>query len=170
MTITTQNFIRAKRLDVNGNPRYICHFLALSKPGDAVDGDISGKYDAALKRARAFGGRKYHNKQYGGGIIFQSYNTQSLCDDLNNALRGPVVWNELWDAMKETPTAWIETTETMYWEMLEVLPPVRMEGRKFLVGEADHDNERGEAVYACFKKVGERFYARYLTIAQFANV
>ena len=170
MTITTQNFTRANRLDVNGNPRYICHFLNLSKPGDAVDGDISGKYEAALKRARAFGGRKYHNKQYGGGIIFQSYNTQSLCDDLNNALRGPVVWNELWDAMKETPTAWIETTEKMFWDMLECLPPKRMDSQKFLVGEADHDNGRGEAVFACFRRVGSRVFARYLTIAQYQNV
>jgi hypothetical protein len=58
----------------------------------------------------------------------------------------------------------------MFWDMLECLPPKRMDGRKFLVGEADHDNERGEAVYACFKKVGERFYARYLTIDQFQGV
>jgi len=76
-------------------------------------------------------------------------------------------WQALWDAMKETPSAWIETTECMYWDMLEVLPPVRMTGRHFLVGEADHHNAQGEAVYACFKKVGSKYFARYLSIDQF---
>jgi hypothetical protein len=76
-------------------------------------------------------------------------------------------WQALWDAMKETPSAWIETTECMYWEMLEVLPPEKMIGANFLVGEADHHNAQGEAVYACFKKVGSKYFARYLSIDQF---
>jgi len=79
----------------------------------------------------------------------------------------PVVWAELWEAMKETPSAWIETTEKMYWDMLEVLPPVRMDCSKFLVGEADHENSAGEPVYACFKKIGSKYFARYLSVAQF---
>jgi hypothetical protein len=45
--------------------------------------DISTKYDLALARSRAQGGRKFHNKQYGGGIVFQSYNLRGLCDALN---------------------------------------------------------------------------------------
>jgi hypothetical protein len=166
--ITPENFTRAKKLDVNGNPRYIIHFLHLNKDGDAAPHDISGKYAAAVTRANKLGGKKYHNKQYGGGIIFQSYALEGLCDELNNAMRGPLVWNELWDAMKETPSAWVETTEKMYWDMLEVLPPVKMTGRHFLVGEADHHTSGGEAVYACFKKSGTRFFARYLTVAQFS--
>jgi hypothetical protein len=166
--ITPENFTRAKKLDVNGNPRYIIHFLHLNKDGDAAPHDIPGKYAAAVTRANKLGGKKYHNKQYGGGIIFQSYALEGLCDELNNAMRGPIVWNELWDAMKDTPSAWVETTEKMFWEMLEVVPPVRMDNRKFLVGEAHHDNEQGEAVYACFKKSGTRFFARYLTISQFS--
>jgi hypothetical protein len=166
--ITPENFTRAKKLDVNGNPRYIIHFLHLNKDGDAAPHDISGKYAAAVTRANKLGGKKYHNKQYGGGIIFQCYALEGLCEELNNTMRGPIVWHKLWDAMKETPSAWVETTEKMYWEMLEVVPPVRMDNRKFLVGEAHHDNEQGEAVYACFKKSGTRFFARYLTIAQFS--
>jgi hypothetical protein len=168
--IKETDFTRAKNLDVNGNPRYILHFLSMTKPGDAPDGDISGKYAAALVRARKFGGRKYHNKSYGGGIIFQSYNTNSLADDLNNEIRGAVVWQELWDAMEAAPTAWIETTHAMYWDMLEVLPRVAMSRRNFLVGEAHSDNAYGEPLYACFKKIGDRYYARYLTIAQFQFV
>jgi hypothetical protein len=166
--IQANDFTRAKNLDVNGNSRQILHFLALTKEGDAPDGDISGKYVAALARARKLGGRKYHNKQYGGGIIFQSSDAQALADELNNCMRGPVVWQALWDAMKTAPGAWIETTEAMYWEMLGCMPPERMAGGKFLVGEPADHNERGEAVYACFKKLGARFYARYLTVSQFS--
>jgi hypothetical protein len=62
--------------DVNGNPRYVAGFLNFITPKDS--GDISDKYDLAVKRAKAIGGKKYHNKSYGGGIVFQSYNTNEL--------------------------------------------------------------------------------------------
>lgn len=76
-------------------------------------------------------------------------------------------WAPLWDAMKTTPEAWIPTTEAMYWEMLEVLPPRKMMGTNFLVGEADHHNADGRAVYACFCKFGDSYRARYLTVDEF---
>lgn len=63
-------FTRANN-DANGNPRYICHFTHLLKE------DQKG-YETALKNAKQFGGRKFNNKQYGGGIIFQSYNIYDL--------------------------------------------------------------------------------------------
>ena len=70
--------------DTNGNPRYVCHFLSFIKPGETFENvppwDISGKYDIALSRSRQFGGRKFHNKQYGGGIVFQSYNIDDLSE------------------------------------------------------------------------------------------
>lgn len=65
--------------DVNGNPRYACHFLNLNtreekdKTGDEWI-PTSEKYVIAVKRANKIGGRKYHTKTYGGGIVFQSYN------------------------------------------------------------------------------------------------
>jgi len=61
--------------DTNGNPRYVCHFLNLltDNEQETIQG-IDAKYIAALKRAKQIGGRKFHNKQYGGGIVFQSYN------------------------------------------------------------------------------------------------
>ena len=31
-------------------------------------------YRIALNKATKIGGKKYHNKQYGGGIVFQTYN------------------------------------------------------------------------------------------------
>ena len=64
--------------DTNGNPRYVCHFLNLLPEYIKNGGDgIETKYKRALKLAHTIGGRKYHNKQYGGGIVFQSYNIQN---------------------------------------------------------------------------------------------
>lgn len=53
--------------DINGNPRYVCHFL-----------NFAQDYERALFLANQIGGRKFHNKQYGGGIAFQSYNIKNL--------------------------------------------------------------------------------------------
>ena len=75
--------------DVNGNPRYVCHFINLLTEKDKIEIDkmilsqkikntfsfrIDTEYNFALKRAKKIGGRKFHNKKYGGGIVFQSYN------------------------------------------------------------------------------------------------
>ena len=59
--------------DVNGNPRFVIHFLQLSD-----------SYERALYLARQLGGKKFHNKQYGGGIVFQSYNTDILKQKIND--------------------------------------------------------------------------------------
>lgn len=75
--------------DVNGNPRYVCHFLALNTkeeketPEYKID-RIGNLYAMAVKRANRIGGKKYNNKKYGGGIVFQSY---SLKDTENHILR-----------------------------------------------------------------------------------
>ena len=58
--------------DTNGNPRYVVHFL-----------QIAETYERALFLARKIGGRKFHNKQYGGGVVFQSYNTDQLAEKIN---------------------------------------------------------------------------------------
>lgn len=79
----------------------------------------------------------------------------------------PLVWKELWDAMDANPEQWIQTTEGMYWEMLEVVPPRAQTRDAFLVGEPLRHNSNGDAVNACFKQVGDNFYARNLTVAQF---
>ena len=71
-------FYRVKN-DVNGNPRYVCHFLDCLP--DSIRSDysksISDRYNEALFIARKIGGKKFHNKQFGGGIVFQSYNLDS---------------------------------------------------------------------------------------------
>lgn len=55
--------------DTNGNPRYVVHYLQMAET-----------YERALYLSRQLGGRKFHNKQYGGGIAFQSYNTDKLAE------------------------------------------------------------------------------------------
>ena len=81
--------------DTNGNPRYAIHFLQLQDINPLVDAKINEvaeeksknnrpfkfsveyKYDLTLKIAKEMGGKKYHNKKFGGGIIFQSYNIKA---------------------------------------------------------------------------------------------
>jgi hypothetical protein len=79
----------------------------------------------------------------------------------------PLEWQALWDAMDANPDTWIPTTKEMYWEMLEVLPPRKMIGNNFLVGEALRDDSEGFPVYSCFTKFGETYKARNMTLEQF---
>ena len=76
-------------------------------------------------------------------------------------------WAELWAAMDAQPLEWIPTTEAMYWEMLGCVPPRAMRGGAFLVGEANNSNADGYPVYACFKQLGDNYFARNLTLEQF---
>ena len=81
----------------------------------------------------------------------------------------PLEWDALWDAMDANPQEWIPTTEAMYWHMLEVLPPRKMLGQNFLVGEANCHNAEGEAVYSCFTKFGDTYKAKHLTLRGFMS-
>jgi hypothetical protein len=60
--------------DTNGNGRFVCHFLPLvqdvTRPMDLRD-----LYKLACKRANKLGGRKYHTKSFGGGVVFQAYSS-----------------------------------------------------------------------------------------------
>lgn len=70
--ITENNFTRINN-DTNGNPRYVFHFL-----------ELADNYSEALKIAKKIGGKKFHNKQFGGGIVIQSYNLKRDIEDINN--------------------------------------------------------------------------------------
>ena len=59
--------------DVNGNPRYVIHFL-----------DIADTYNESLSIIRSIGGRKYTAKWFGGGLVFSSYNT---LEDLKRVIK-----------------------------------------------------------------------------------
>ncbi len=88
----------------------------------------------------------------------------------------PLTWSALWESMAdEYHNANIEnreprlipTTAEMADEMLCVLPP-RMQTRAgFLVGEANHHNNAGRAVYAGFVRLGSAWFARYATADEF---
>ena len=89
--IKPTDFTKIKH-DVNGNPRYVCHYLNLNTDLEAsttMGWDANGKllfdkYQIALDRAKKLGGRKFHNKQYGGGIVFRCvYNLDNLCTQIN---------------------------------------------------------------------------------------
>lgn len=84
MTHTDTNKIAFTRVsnDINGNPRYVCHFFNLLTEAEKNDKDVHFKYEAALARAKKLGGKKFHNKQYGGGIAFQSYNIRETERDI----------------------------------------------------------------------------------------
>ena len=83
--------------DVNGNPRYVIHYLDLftsvelaeiyaadCKAGKTFE-NRTDKYAIACKRGNELlGSRKFHNKQYGGGVVFSSYSVE---DDLAYMLK-----------------------------------------------------------------------------------
>ena len=77
--------------DTNGNPRYVCHFLDLLKEGE-FDIGLGGRYNAALARARTIGGRKFHNRQYGGGIVFMTYSLDETCKYISELVDEPCEW------------------------------------------------------------------------------
>jgi hypothetical protein len=100
--ITPEDFTRVNN-DTNGNPRYVCHFLKFITPEDEKElnkltasygltsdyrngSRVNFEYEMVLNRARRIGGRKFHNKQYGGGIVFQSYNIEATCARINELL------------------------------------------------------------------------------------
>ncbi len=80
--INVESFKRVNN-DVNGNPRHVCHYLNFITDADSYTDD---RYKLALKRAKKLGGKKFHNKQYGGGVVFQSYNIQDTCDRINELM------------------------------------------------------------------------------------
>ena len=87
--ITENDFTKIKN-DINGNPRYTIHFLACLpesiKQNDTLT--ISAKYQYAVKLMNKIGGRKYHTKQYGGGIVFQSYSLPDLIKSIEELKGG----------------------------------------------------------------------------------
>lgn len=51
--------------DINGNPRYVVHFLSL---------DVEMFSNGTLPSISYSGMKKYRGKDFGGGYVFQSYN------------------------------------------------------------------------------------------------
>lgn len=61
--------------DVNGNPRYLIHYLSL---------DLK-EYEST-KQTRAAGFSKYRGKNFGGGFVFTSYSVESELNQMYKIL------------------------------------------------------------------------------------
>jgi hypothetical protein len=68
--------------DVNGNPRFVVHFHAILNQGEREGLSVLESFDLAVKKARKVGGKVYKGKDFGGGIVFQSYN---ILETINKA-------------------------------------------------------------------------------------
>lgn len=74
--------------DINGNPRYVFHFLDFltDQERDNIRGtftnSITAMYNLACTKAKSIGGKRYRGKDFGGGIVFQSYNIQETIKDI----------------------------------------------------------------------------------------
>ena len=60
--------------DVNGNPRYVIHFLA-----------FANDYDTARRLANSIGFSVYRGKNFGGGFVGQSYNLENTAERIISA-------------------------------------------------------------------------------------
>lgn len=72
-------------VDTNGNPRYVIHYLACC-PYAWNEHNIS-KYEKVVKLMNKIGGRKYHTKKYGGGIVFQTYSLYTTIHQIEEIKR-----------------------------------------------------------------------------------
>ena len=60
--------------DFCGNPRFVTHFYSFLNE----DEQTLSNYKLAVKRANKLGGKKYRGSDFGGGIVFQSYDPSYL--------------------------------------------------------------------------------------------
>ena len=98
---TTQKDISLLRVncDLNGNSRFVLHFLNLVNDQDKEEAKrLSNicspfnfpthyEYEIAVNKARKIGGKKYTAKHYGGGIVFQKNSEHQLKEDILNLLK-----------------------------------------------------------------------------------
>ena len=72
--------------DSNGNPRYVCYHIEVLTNDEASTlsfwvnskNGISERYARAISKAKSIGGKKYHTKDFGGGLVFQAVNLKDL--------------------------------------------------------------------------------------------
>ena len=74
--------------DTNGNPRYVIHFLNC-EPETWKNDSITVRYNNTVSLMKKIGGKRFHNKQYGGGIVFQSYSLPGTIADIER-IKGDV--------------------------------------------------------------------------------
>lgn len=76
---------------------------------------------------------------------------------------------------QHSPITWDETTEELYWDALEALPPAAYgkDMKGFLLGEPqDHDAETGQPRFSAYLKRAGKYLAssRPMTIKEFREV
>jgi hypothetical protein len=91
MNTTTKQDIEFTRAnsDVYGNPRYIVHFTDFLKTDERNLYGLNNYgqlYALACKRANKIGGRKYTGRNYGGGIVLQSYNIEETAKHIQTLM------------------------------------------------------------------------------------
>jgi len=60
--------------DSNGNSRFVCSWLAcLPSSWHAHDAMLNSSYNRVVALIARIGGRKFHNRNYAGGIVFTEY-------------------------------------------------------------------------------------------------
>ena len=83
--ITEKDFKRING-DIYGNPRYVFHYLHLITSEEIEEGTVNSHYQKALRRAKNINGRKFHNKQYGGGIVITTYSIEKEIQKINTLM------------------------------------------------------------------------------------
>ena len=69
--------------------------------------------------------------------------------------------------LKQFVPMWREVAAGQYKHYLGCVPPARYRTNGFLSGEPYTHIEEGRGVYMACKKVGERYFAKMMTVAQF---
>jgi len=78
----------------------------------------------------------------------------------------PNLWDEMRRRFDAGDRSWIPTTEEMYHEMLNVLPPAYWRGGVFAVGEPWRHTGDNRPIFACFRASHGAHSARYATLAE----
>lgn len=93
--VSANDFTRINN-DTAGNPRYVIHWTA-----------VANTYPAAVKIANKIGGKKFHTKTYGGGIVIQSYNIDAtakrLSEEISKSKIGSTLLLEKGESPKRKP-------------------------------------------------------------------
>ena len=86
----------------------------------------------------------------------------------------PFEYSALFEIMDAHPRQWVPTTEKMFHDMLEVLPPVAYCNVKnwtgFLMGEPVTHDTHGDAIYSAYICVDGKFYAQNMTVKEFKDL
>jgi hypothetical protein len=88
--------------DVNGNPRYVVHFSKLLTVTELKAYEPNISYSIAVERAKDIGGKRYRGKDFGGGIVFQSYSTPELEGFIKQAVRDATLKGDI-ELSEEAP-------------------------------------------------------------------